>query len=212
MLGVVSGRRRMGKTYLLSALWWEQQQGFYFGGHRGDSRGESLRQFGAALHSPAGSPSPFSFASWDDAIFVLVRAGQAGQTLPGRTRQVPLSGEDRSRTAVTHPARSRSFPARGKLDATLALRLRDVSDGRPGWASTAPLRGLCAVLELIVRPFDYRESAQFWGLQDDPALAARVHAVLGGTPAYRRQFLAEDTQRAVWPGSTTGSPGPCCRR
>ena len=58
-------------------------------------------------------------------------------------------------------------------------------------ASSAPLRGR-AQLELVVRPFGYRAAADFWSVAADPALAARLHAVLGGTPAYRRQFLADD--------------------
>jgi hypothetical protein len=66
MLGVVSGRRRMGKTYLLRALA-EQMGGFYFGATSA-TEGESLRQFGAALAQHAGSPAPFAFATWDDAI------------------------------------------------------------------------------------------------------------------------------------------------
>jgi hypothetical protein len=44
----------------------------------------------------------------------------------------------------------------------------------------------------VVRPFNYREAAAFWGVEHDPALAARLHAVVGGTPAYRRQFLGDD--------------------
>jgi hypothetical protein len=44
---------------------------------------------------------------------------------------------------------------------------------------SAPLRGR-AKLELLVRPFDYREAAGFWGVLDDPELgdAAFYHAVL----------------------------------
>lgn len=57
-------------------------------------------------------------------------------------------------------------------------------------SSTAPLRGR-ASMELVVRPFDYRTAAQFWGI-DDPALALRVNAVVGGTPAYRREFVGDD--------------------
>jgi hypothetical protein len=57
-------------------------------------------------------------------------------------------------------------------------------------SSTAPLRGR-ASLEMMIRPFDYRTSARFWGI-DDPRLAVQVHAVVGGTPAYRHAFVAED--------------------
>ncbi|MER6157466.1 ATP-binding protein [Streptomyces sp. NPDC001868] len=63
-------------------------------------------------------------------------------------------------------------------------------------ANTAPLRGR-AQLELVVRPFGYRAAAEFWGVAEDPALAARLHAVVGGTPAYRRQFLADDVPESL---------------
>jgi hypothetical protein len=63
-------------------------------------------------------------------------------------------------------------------------------------ASTAPLRGR-AQLELVVRPFGYRAAADFWGVAGDPSLAARLHAVVGGTPAYRRQFLADDVPTSL---------------
>ncbi|MEU6792878.1 hypothetical protein ABZ907_14365 [Nonomuraea wenchangensis] len=40
------------------------------------------------------------------------------------------------------------------------------------------------MLELVVRPFGFRDAASFWDLTDDPELAFRVHALVGGTPAY----------------------------
>jgi hypothetical protein len=54
----------------------------------------------------------------------------------------------------------------------------------------APLRGR-AGLELVVQPFSYLDAAQFWGIAD-PHLALRVHMVVGGTPAYRREFTRSD--------------------
>lgn len=54
----------------------------------------------------------------------------------------------------------------------------------------APLRGR-ASLELIVRPFSYRDAARFWGAED-PRLAVLLHSIVGGTPAYRREFAAFD--------------------
>ena len=38
---------------------------------------------------------------------------------------------------------------------------------------------------MFVRPFGYREAADFWGVAHDPELAFRLHALVGGTPAYR---------------------------
>lgn len=55
----------------------------------------------------------------------------------------------------------------------------------------APLRGR-AGLELVVRPLDHRLAAEFWGLSD-PRLAVQVNAIVGGTPAYRREFARNDT-------------------
>jgi len=44
----------------------------------------------------------------------------------------------------------------------------------------------------VVAPFDYRTAAKFWGIEDDPALAVLVHSIVGGTPAYRAEFVADD--------------------
>jgi len=58
-------------------------------------------------------------------------------------------------------------------------------------AGSAPLRGRSA-LELLIAPFDFRTSARFWGIDDDPGLAVLVHSIVGGTPAYRSEFVADD--------------------
>jgi hypothetical protein len=59
----------------------------------------------------------------------------------------------------------------------------------------APLRGR-ASLELVVQPFRYRDAAEFWDIAD-PRLAALVHAIVGGTPAYRHEFTQGDTPSSV---------------
>lgn len=51
-------------------------------------------------------------------------------------------------------------------------------------AGPAPLRGR-ADYEIMVPPFGFRDAATFWGADDDPDLAFRLHALVGGTPAYR---------------------------
>lgn len=50
-------------------------------------------------------------------------------------------------------------------------------------SGTKALRGR-ATLGLLLRPFDYRQAAAFWGI-GDPETALLVHAVVGGTPGYR---------------------------
>lgn len=191
MLGIVSGRRRMGKTYLLRALV-EQFGGFYFGATAA-TEAESLRQFGAALADHAGSPVPFSFATWDDAISYLF--GLAGP----RNAEAPLlvvidEFPYLAKTAPELPSLIQREIDRFQVEENwMRLLLCGSAMSVMGGllASTAPLRGR-AQLELVVRPFGYRAAADFWGVADAPALAARLHAVVGGTPAYRRQFLADD--------------------
>lgn len=67
-------------------------------------------------------------------------------------------------------------------------------------AGSAPLRGR-ASLELVMQPFGYRDAARFWGA-DHPRLAALLHAIVSGTPAYRREFVA--VGEAKW-GEVMGS-------
>lgn len=196
MLGIVSGRRRMGKTYLLRALV-EQQGGFYFGATAA-TEGESLRQFGAALARHAGSRVPFSLANWDDAIsylFDLATPGRGTGPLLVVLDEFPYL----SKAALELPSliqremdRHQVEPSRMRL--LLCGSAMSVMGGL--LASTAPLRGR-AQLELVVRPFGYRSAGEFWGIGDSPELAARLHAVLGGTPAYRRQFLADDVPESL---------------
>jgi len=57
-------------------------------------------------------------------------------------------------------------------------------------AGSAPLRGR-ASLELLVQPFGYQTAAKFWGITD-PKLAVLVDSIVGGTPAYRHEFIAAD--------------------
>jgi AAA+ ATPase superfamily predicted ATPase len=73
----------------------------------------------------------------------------------------------------------------------------------------APLRGR-AGLELVVPTLDYRRAAEFWGI-DDPATALKVNAVVGGTPAYRREFARDDSPASPgdfdsWVARTVLSP------
>ncbi|MGX6741865.1 AAA family ATPase [Streptomyces xantholiticus] len=57
-------------------------------------------------------------------------------------------------------------------------------------AGNAPLRGR-AGLELVVPTLDFRLAAEFWEITD-PRTALLTHAIVGGTPAYRREFTQGD--------------------
>lgn len=196
MLGIVSGRRRMGKTYLLRALV-EQCGGFYFGATAG-TEAESLRQFSAALAEHTGSPVPFSFATWDDAIsylFGLAVPGPGGDPFLVVIDEFPyLVKVAPELPSLIQRVIDRFQVEESRMRLLLCGSAMSVMGGL--LASTAPLRGR-AQLELVVRPFGYRAAADFWSVAGDPALAARLHAVVGGTPAYRRQFLADDVPASM---------------
>ncbi|MFM9590202.1 AAA family ATPase [Streptomyces scabiei] len=195
MLGVVSGRRRMGKTYLLRALV-EQHGGFYFAATAGTAT-ESLRQFSAALAEHVGSPVPFSFATWDDAISYLFGLASADEGEEGEAPSGLVVIDEFPYLVKVAPELPSLIQREIDRHQTRVSRMRLLLCGSAMsvmgglLASTAPLRGR-AQLELVVRPFGYRAAAEFWGVAEAPALAARLHAVVGGTPAYRRQFLADD--------------------
>jgi len=73
-LGVVSGRRRQGKTYLLEAAC-QAAGGFYFGATEATDA-ESLRHIGNALTAHLSPPSPFHFADWSEALSVILDLGR----------------------------------------------------------------------------------------------------------------------------------------
>ena len=58
-------------------------------------------------------------------------------------------------------------------------------------SGSAPLRGRAA-LELVVPTLDHQLAAEFWDVHD-PVTAIKVNAIVGGTPAYRREFARDDT-------------------
>ena len=75
-LGIVSGRRRQGKTFLVDALA-VQANGFMFTAAE-TTEADSLHQFGEALASYLDEPVPFRFAGWDEAITRLMRIAVDG--------------------------------------------------------------------------------------------------------------------------------------
>ncbi|WP_379519750.1 AAA family ATPase [Nonomuraea insulae] len=185
-MGVVSGRRRQGKTLLIESLA-KELGGFYFGATEA-TEAESLSMFSAALADHAGEPHSFRFANWDEAI----------------RRLFAISAERRDLMVIDEfPYLCKGAPALPSIvqreidraisrDAPASLILCGSAMSVMGrlLAGSAPLRGR-ASLELIVRPFDYRVAAEYWRVTDR-RLAVKTHAIVGGSPAYRR-FVHEDT-------------------
>ena len=186
-LGVVSGRRRQGKSYLLQAVA-SALGGIYFPALE-LTEAVSLRLFADELIRFSGSPVP-QFRDWLEAIPYLFR-------LVG-DRALPVVIDEFPFLVKASPALpsiiQREFGPGGSGAASRARLLlcgsaMSVMGGL--LSGRAPLRGR-AGLELIVQPFGYRDAARFWQISD-PELAVLMHSVVGGTPAYRRELAREDT-------------------
>ncbi len=189
LLGIVSGRRRQGKTFLLDAVA-SGFDGFYFAA-TDSTETESLADLGRALAARTGG-GRYAFADWDEALRLLFEVigeglvvidefpylSKASPSLPSRIQQA-LGPRGYARQA-----RSRLLLCGSAMSVMGSLL-----------AGNAPLRGR-ASLELIVRPFGYRDAARFWSISD-PRLAVLVHSIVGGTPAYRREFVANDAPASL---------------
>jgi uncharacterized protein len=187
-LGVVSGRRRQGKTYLLRALC-QAAGGFYFAADEA-ANAESLRRIGATLAEHLGAPAPFMFHDWHAAIDALLALGQA-RSVPVVIDEFPyLVKANPSLPSIIQNALAPLRAERENSRTRLLLCGSAMSFMGRLLAGNAPLRGR-AGLELVVHTLDHILAGQFWGI-DDPALAMKVNAIVGGTPAYRREFARDD--------------------
>ena len=186
-LGVVSGRRRQGKSFLLQALT-DATGGLYYAATEA-TEAESLRLFTDSVIRYTGRPIDPSFRDWNDAIRYLF-SRFTGQPTLVVIDEFPFL--IRASPALPSIIQRELGPGGTGAGSSVRLVLCGSAMSVMGalMSGRAPLRGR-ASLELIVQPFGYRDAARFWGLTDS-RLAMLVHAVVGGTPAYRREFVRGD--------------------
>ncbi len=188
-LGIVSGRRRQGKTYLLDALA-EQTGAFFFAATESTER-ETLERFGRAV-AAFGGGGRYAFHDWEEALERLFAV--VGNRLvvidefPYLVKASPALPSQLQR-ALDPRGSARSAGSRVLLCGSAMSVMGGLLAG------TAPLRGR-ASLELVVKPLGYRQAARFWEI-DDPRLAVLVHSIVGGTPAYRREFVGGDAPSSL---------------
>ncbi|MGH3815819.1 MAG: ATP-binding protein [Pseudonocardiaceae bacterium] len=206
-LGVVSGRRRQGKSYLLQALC-SALDGFYFVATEA-TEAESLRQLAHALAEHLGMPAPPSFRDWEQAVDLLL--GLARDTpIPVVIDEFPyLCASSPALPSIIQKALGPRRAQRTASRARLVLCGSAMTFMGELLSGSAPLRGR-AGLDLTVPTFDYRTAREFWDV-NDLRLAVRVHAVVGGTPAYRREYAAGDTPQGpddfdAWVARTVLNP------
>lgn len=189
LLGVVSGRRRQGKTFLLDALT-RASGGFMFTATE-TTEADALRQFGEALAHHRGQPTPFRFTHWDEAVTELMRIADPGGPVTAVIDEFPFLAK--ASPALPSIIQRALDPAAQHTNTPVRLLLCGSALSFMGrlLAGNAPLRGR-AGLELVVPTLDFRLAAEFWEITD-PRTALLTNAVVGGTPAYRREFTQGDT-------------------
>ncbi|GII79489.1 ATPase AAA [Sphaerisporangium rufum] len=180
-LGLVYGRRRQGKTLMLELL--AQQTGGFFFGATQQTEAQNLADLGAAYAAQRGLRQPVVFTGWREALDELLRLGES-QATPLIIDEFPyLVSATPALPSYLQQALNPLGYAKEHTRTRLILCGSALTTMAQLLAGGAPLRGR-AVMELVVRPFRFREAAAFWGADHDPELAFRLHALLGGTPAY----------------------------
>lgn len=180
-LGLVYGRRRQGKTLMLELLA-QETNGFLFAATQ-QSETQSLADLGAAYAAFRGLRQPVVFGNWREALDELLRLGDRGPTTVIIDEFPYLVAATPGLPSYLQQALSPLGHAKTASQTRLILCGSALSAMSQLLGGSAPLRGR-AVLELVVRPFGYREAAAFWGFEADPELAFKVNALVGGTPAY----------------------------
>lgn len=193
-LGLVYGRRRQGKTLMLELLA-EATGGFMFTAREQADR-QNRDELSAAYARHAGLPRSLAFDSWSDLVEALLGVGTGTpEPMPVILDEFPnLVAQAPSLPSVIQVALSPRSHASRRTRTRLILCGSAMSVMRNLLGGGAPLRGR-ATLELVLQPFWFREAASFWQLADDPELAFRVHALLGGTPAYRAMAFGPPSSR-----------------
>lgn len=181
-LAMIYGRRRQGKTTLIDAVC-ESGGGFYWSASQ-QSSAQQLADLSEAWARYAGTASML-FATWRDALAALLAVGTPERPVPVAIDEVSWLIEAESSIPsllqrMLHPR----TPVGAQAGARLLLCGSDLGAMRRLVDAGAPLRGRTS-LELVIRPFRFRDAAEFWGLSANPDAAFRLHSYIGGTPAYR---------------------------
>jgi AAA+ ATPase superfamily predicted ATPase len=181
-LGVVYGRRRQGKSFLLRR-WVESVGGVY---HQAleEPAPRALARLGATLAASAGLGGEVSFRDWREALGAACDAAR-GRAVVIDELPFLLAASPELPSAIQElvDARKSTSTSRRAGGGSLVLCGSAVSVMTELLGGARPLRGR-ASLELVVRPFDFRQARDFWGVRNHD-LAFELHAILGGTAGYR---------------------------
>jgi uncharacterized protein len=177
-LGVVWGPRRAGKSVLLAALA-EAAGGLYLEAVRQDPE-LSLGDIGRVVGVRAGV-GPVKYATWSDAIDGLIALPNCSVVVLDEFGYLCEASPELPsivQRAIDTSRQSGGAANRLILCGSAVAQIAHLLD------RDQPLFGR-AQLAQVIDAFEFRTSAAFWGLNDNPQLAVLVHAALGGLPGYR---------------------------
>ncbi len=194
-LGVLYGRRRVGKSFLLRRL--VREHGGTYHMALEEEPHPALARFAATVAGRAGlAAGQLHFDDWATALRFALEGPQiaGGSHAQGAHPRPRLLVIDELPFLLAHPE--------GRVVPSAIQQLVDESRSRPeavpqriivcGSALSVmsellsggkPLRGR-AELDMQLRPFDFRTFAGLYGIED-PTVAFRLYAIVGGTPGYR---------------------------
>jgi len=178
-VGVIYGRRRQGKSFLLRAL--VRQVGGIYHQALEEETAPALGHLGKTLRADAHLAGQLTFSDWSEAIAALLdRAGPDRiaviDELPYLLTQSPELASIIQK-AFDDARNGQGAAFRLLLCGSAMSIMERVLSGQEA------LRGR-AVLDMPLLPFDFRQSAAYWEIES-PEIAFLVDAVLGGTPGYR---------------------------
>lgn len=186
-LGIVWGRRRIGKSFLLSQL--GEQHGFYYEAVRG-STSEALAELGAGVAAAVGAPAPLHFEDWESAITALMQLGAQRPYTVVLDEYPYLREEAPDLDSIIQRAFGPSSRPRAKNQCRLILCGSAMSVMSDLLGGTSPLRGR-AGLDLRISPFDFRDALALHGTSD-LALAVQLYSIIGGVAAYARDMVDDE--------------------
>jgi hypothetical protein len=184
-LGVVRGRRRHGKSFLLEHLC-RAVDGVYTLALQ-QSRAMALDRFADGVSRALGYRLG-RFGSWVEALdsavdaLVAVRRGDEPPPLLVLDEFPYLVNHSPELPSALQALYDQRGPATGHPPFRIILCGSAISVMSTLLAGDQALRGR-AVIDMRVGPFGYRDAAAYWGCE--PETAFLVDAVLGGAPGYR---------------------------
>lgn len=180
-IGILYGRRRQGKSFLLRRL--VQEHGGIYHMAAEEEQGPALQRFVDSIAVARGlNRGDLAARDWDHAL----RRALAGpevlvviDELPYLLASTPGTSIPSLLQHLVDEARNSSSTETKRI-ILCGSALSVMSDLLSG---SKPLRGRAA-LDLLLGPFDFRTTADYYGITD-PHVAFQLYSIFGGVPGYR---------------------------